>query len=228
MKKIFFQRTAVALGLAAIASVGNGMSAGAQTLAQEGTSEAIATQQSPKNQPIPGTANTSAVELSERAATTAKLDDGAVSQAEVDPGRRTRSGSSYLGVGGNIGIGGDTGIGDFGFAIFSKIGLTERFAVRPAVVFSGDTDILLPLTYEFPVQAEPFERLSFAPYVGAGLIITTSDDSNLGALLTGGVDVPISDRFTATAGLNIGFNSDTVGVGLIIGVGYNFSEGFRF
>jgi hypothetical protein len=187
-----------------------------------------------KNQPIPGTAETSASALLQQpvttpsSETTAKLDSPTVAQAELEPGRATRSGSSYIGIGGNIGIGGETALGDFGFTVFSKIGLSRRFSVRPAVVFSGDTDILLPLTFDFPIQAEPFERINLAPYAGAGVIITTNSDSNIGLLLSGGVDLPISEQFTATAGLNLGFNTDTVGVGIILGIGYNFGAGFRF
>jgi hypothetical protein len=184
--------------------------------------------------PVPGTVDTSAATLltppttNPSRTTNVKLDTPTVAQAELDPGRPTRSGSSYIGIGGNIGIGGETAIGEFGFAVFSKIGLTQRFSIRPAIVVSGDADILIPLTFDFPIQAEPFERVNFAPYVGAGAIITTSDDSTVGFLLTGGVDLPLTEQFTATAGLNLGFNTDTVGVGLIVGVGYNFGTGFRF
>lgn len=184
--------------------------------------------------PVPGTVDTSAGTLltapssNPSGATTATSNSSDVAQAEIDPGRPTRSGSSYIGIGGNVGIGGDTAIGEFGFAVFSKIGLTQRFSLRPAIVVSGDADILIPITYDFPIQAEPFERINLAPYVGAGAIITTSDDSTVGLLLTGGVDLPLSEQFTATAGLNLGFNTDTVGVGLIVGVGYNFGSGFRF
>lgn len=184
--------------------------------------------------PVPGSVDTTAATLLESTSTnqssptSAKSDTSPVAQAELDPGRSTRSGSSYIGIGGNIGIGGETAIGEFGFAVFSKIGLTQRFSVRPAIVVSGDADILIPLTYDFPIQAEPFERINLAPYVGAGAIITTSDDSTVGLLLTGGVDLPLTEQFTATAGLNLGFNTDTVGVGLIVGVGYNFGTGFRF
>lgn len=188
--------------------------------------------QSVKNQPVPGTSQTSAASLENQPvnnrATATKSDSSTVSQAELDPGRSTRSGSSYVGIGGNIGIGGDTALGDFGFAIMSKIGLTRNFSFRPAAIISGDADFLLPITFDFPIQAEPFDRISFAPYVGAGVLITTSEGSNIGALVTGGVDVPITDKFTATAGLNLGFNSDSVGVGVMLGVGYNFGAGFEF
>lgn len=200
---------------------------GVSELPARSSSEAIA-----KKQPVPGTAETSASALLDRSTTAPSSNIPAASDQkiaqELAPGRATRSGSSYLGIGGNVGIAGDTGVGGFGFSIFSKIGLTNAFSFRPAVVFSGDTDILLPITYDFTFQAEPFQRINFAPYVGAGAIITTSGDSNVGLLLTGGVDLPLTEQFTATAAFNFGFNTDTVGIGLLFGIGYNFGAGFRF
>ncbi|NJM75290.1 MAG: hypothetical protein HC852_05260 [Acaryochloridaceae cyanobacterium RU_4_10] len=52
----------------------------------------------------------------------------------VDPGRRTRSGSSYIGIGANVGGFGKTSVGSPGLMLYSKIGLTRYFSVRPAVV----------------------------------------------------------------------------------------------
>jgi hypothetical protein len=51
--------------------------------------------------------------------------------------------------------------------------------------------------------------------------ISTARDSTIGPLLTGGVDVPVSRRVTATAGVNVGF-IDRTDVGLLLGVGYNY------
>lgn len=141
---------------------------------------------------------------------------------DVDPGTATRSGSSYIGVGGNIGIGGDTGIGEGSFSVISKVGLTRNFSARPSVMFGDNTTILLPITVDFPSQNVEATRFSVAPYVGGGAVISTGDDSEVGVLLTGGIDVPINSQFTATAGVNVGFVGDT-DVGLILGVGYNFS-----
>ena len=142
--------------------------------------------------------------------------------SDVDPGTATRSGSSYIGVGGNIGIGGDTGIGEGSFSVISKVGLTRNFSARPSVMFGDNTTILLPITVDFPSQNIEATRFSIAPYVGGGAVISTGDDSEVGVLLTGGIDVPINSQFTATAGVNVGFVGDT-DVGLILGVGYNFS-----
>lgn len=142
--------------------------------------------------------------------------------SDVEPGRATRSGSSYIGVGGNIGIGGNTGIGEGSFSVISKVGLTRNFSARPSVLFGDDITVLLPVTVDFPTQNVETARLNIAPYIGGGAIISTGDSSNIGVLLTGGVDVPINSQFTATAGLNVGFVDDT-DVGVILGVGYNFS-----
>lgn len=142
--------------------------------------------------------------------------------SDVDPGRATRSGSSYIGVGGNIGIGGDTGIGEGSFSVISKVGLTRNFSARPSVLFGDNTTILLPVTVDFPTQNVETTRFNVAPYVGGGAIISTGDDSDVGVLLTGGIDVPINSQFTATAGVNVGFVDET-DVGVILGVGYNFS-----
>lgn len=187
-----------------------------------------------KNQPMPGTTETSAsVLLNQPAAsqtpansTGTRGKEQQVAQ-EVEPGRSTRSGSSYVGVGGNIGLTGDSGLGDSGFAVFSKIGLTRNFSVRPSVIFSNDTDFIIPVTFDFPIQAQPFQRINFAPYVGAGVLISTDGDSNIGLALTGGVDVPVSNQFTATAGLTAGF-ADSTSLGIMVGIGYNFGAGFRF
>ncbi len=141
----------------------------------------------------------------------------------INPGRATRSGSSYIGVGGNIGLGGETGIGEGSFSVMSKIGFTRNLSVRPSVLFGDDVTVLLPVTLDFPTENLEITRLNVAPYIGGGAIISTGDDSDVGVLLTGGIDVPINTQFTATAGVNVGFVDDDTDVGVMVGVGYNFS-----
>jgi hypothetical protein len=168
-------------------------------------------------QPVPGKVTTSAAALK-----TAPSTDVAQIPPIV-PGRATRSGSSYIGVAGNIGLGGDsTALGRGNFAVISKIGLTREFSVRPAAVIGSDTTILLPLTYDFNLKPVELTPARFAPYVGAGVAFSTSGSDAVGLLLTGGVDVPLTSDFTATAGLNAAFR-DKTDVGLLVGVGYNFS-----
>lgn len=149
--------------------------------------------------------------------------DSQVAQnVNIEPGRSTRGGSSYIGIGGNLGLGGNPALGDGAFVINSKIGLTRNVSFRPAVLFGDDTDFLLPLTYDFVIQsADPFAPIPFAPYLGGGVIISTNGDDDIGFLLTGGVDVPLSAQFVANASINVGFRNDT-DVGIILGVGYTF------
>lgn len=144
---------------------------------------------------------------------------------KVRPGRSTRSGPSYIGIGGNLGFGGDTALGDTSFAIISKIGLTSNFSVRPTVLFRDNVTVLIPVTYDFgsqnAVEVSDDFVITAAPYAGAGVAFSTGDNSRFGFLISGGVDVPLSSNFTATAGLNIGFLDGTE-VGLLLGVGYTF------
>lgn len=181
--------------------------------------------------PVPGSTETSANSLSAIAPTVTPSDrtvtqnnDPEVAQLPVDPGRATRGGSSYIGIGGNIGLSGDTALGDGNFTIISKIGLTRNIAVRPSVVLGNDATFLIPVTYDFSIrQAEALEEvLPIAPYVGAGVSIATGDNDNIGLLLTGGIDVPLNSQFTANAAVNVGI-ADETDIGLAIGVGYNFS-----
>jgi hypothetical protein len=142
----------------------------------------------------------------------------------VVPGRATRSGSSYIGIGGNIGLGdGDTALGEGSFAVFSKIGLLPTVSVRPAVLFSDDATILVPITYDFNFGAGPTDALGFsaAPYLGAGAAFSTGGGTSVDLLLTAGLDVPLNSQFTATGAVNATVTGDTA-IGIVLGIGYNF------
>ena len=188
------------------------------------TSDAVNT---PIVTPIPGTvATTSATLVSPASTQPATLPaSNTVAQSDINVGRRTRGGSSYIGVAGNIGISGDdSSLGDGNFAAVSKIGLTNAISIRPSAIFGDSTTILIPVTYDFSFrQADPFdEPLPIAPYVGVGAAIKTGDDSQTAVLVSGGIDVPLNAQFTATAAVNAGF-FDKTDIGLLVGVGYNFS-----
>ncbi|MBD3881324.1 hypothetical protein IFO70_06115 [Phormidium tenue FACHB-886] len=149
--------------------------------------------------------------------------------SDVSPGRATRSGSSYIGVGGSIGLGdGDTALGESSFSVFSKVGLTSNISARPAVLISDDPTILLPLTLDFtPFITGATEDLTseigrrVSPYLGAGVAISTGDDSTVDFLATAGLDVALTSEFTATAAVNATL-FDNPAVGLLLGVGFNF------
>ncbi|MBW4439832.1 MAG: hypothetical protein KME10_01085 [Plectolyngbya sp. WJT66-NPBG17] len=157
--------------------------------------------------------------------TTPETTPGTTPTQELAPGRATRSGSSYVGIGGNIGIGdGDISLGEGSFALLSKIGLTRNFSVRPSILFSDDIAILLPVTYDFSFGEGPTGGLGFtaAPFLGVGAAISTGRGGDVGLLLTGGIDVPLSSQFTATASVNASVTGQSA-VGVLIGVGYNFA-----
>lgn len=127
----------------------------------------------------------------------------------------------YVGLGGNIGIvdsEDESAIGDFGFTVISKVSLGPRFSVRPSFIVSEDeTSLSVPLTYNFnPIQAGD---LPLYPSAGVGADIPF--DGDVGLILNGGVDVPISRQFTLNAQTNFRI-TDEFGMGLILGVGYNF------
>ncbi|MBN3885227.1 MAG: hypothetical protein V7K64_31125 [Nostoc sp.] len=184
--------------------------------------------------PIPGTVATSSATLTSEfvqptsqttSQPTSQPSAPRVAQSDIDLGRTTRGGSSYVGVAANIGLsGGDSSLGDGNFAVVSKIGLTNSISVRPSAVFGDNTTVLVPITYDFTFKsADAFsEPLPIAPYVGVGAAYKTGDDSKFAFLASAGVDVPLTPQFTATAAINAGF-FDQTDIGLLLGVGYNFS-----
>lgn len=206
MNSIWSQRFSTLLILSTISMFGSGLSAQAQT-AQ-----------------TPSKTSTTAADLFPQPTQPAAETSTEVAQVDINPGRTTRSGSSYIGVAGNIGLGGDSALSEGSFMGISKIGLTRSVSVRPSVAIEDDPVVLVPLTYDFNLRSADAldESLAVAPYVGAGVAIETSDDAEVGFLLSGGVDVPLNNNFTATAGVNAAFLNET-DVGLMIGVGYNFT-----
>lgn len=182
--------------------------------------------------PLPGTVSTSAANLtadtepsSESEASSEQGDTTVAQELEnIEPGRPTRGGRSYVGIGGAVGLSGSTGIGQGGFLINSKIGLTRAISFRPSVIIGDSADFLLPLTYDFFLESrDPFQPVPFAPFVGGGVAFSTDDGNNVGFLITGGADFPLSRQFVGNATVNAGFFGDTTSVGISLGVGYLFS-----
>jgi|688.fasta_scaffold149041_1 hypothetical protein len=235
MSNIIVRKSFLALpSLAALVVAGSGLAANAQTVQPETiitpTSQelvsTIATDETAKLTPVPGTVATSSAMLNSSANTASEKSEPSnrVAQSDIEIGGTTRGGS-YIGVGGNIGItGNSSALGDANFTVISKIGFTKSLSIRPSVIIGDDTTILAPVTYDFSLQSgDPFaEPLAIAPYLGVGAAIKTGDNSETAFLVTGGIDVPLNNRFTATAAVNAGFFNQT-DVGVLLGVGYNFS-----
>jgi hypothetical protein len=147
-----------------------------------------------------------------------------VSQS-TDPGplafRSTRGGLSYVGIGGNFGITGDSDLGGRSLSIFSKIGLSSAFSVRPSVLFlSNFATFLIPVTYDLTPFAIGTD-FSLSPYFGGGIAVKTGSDNTFGPLFTAGVDLPLSRSFTVNVAANLSFLRRT-DLGLMVGIAYNF------
>ncbi|MBD2444892.1 hypothetical protein H6G25_17215 [Dolichospermum sp. FACHB-1091] len=199
MNNIIIRKNFLALpGLAALAILGSGISVNAQTVSEK-------------------------TQLSNQ-----------VAQADTTTGKSNQSPGSYVGIGTTIGVtGGFSALSDGNFSFISKIRFTKSLSVRPSAILGSDTTFLVPLTYDFSIKpVDPFtETVTISPYIGVGAVIktaqkstTTDDKSETAVLVTGGVDVPLGQRFTATAAVNAGFFNQT-DVGILLGVGYNF-KGF--
>lgn len=235
---------------AGIVVLGSGLTAQAETINktttasnQPSVNQETATRVS-NPVPQPGTTATASDALqphpTTKPAETKETADPQVAQVDIDPGRPTRGVSSYIAVGVNIGLDGETSLGDGNFAVTSKIGFANFLSLRPGAVIGDNVTFLIPITYDIALGSfDEFEDpVLVVPYVGAGVAISTGsdeeddntannndddddDDSDVGPLLTAGVDFPITDRFTATAAVNVAFFDDT-DVGLLLGIGYNF------
>lgn len=147
--------------------------------------------------------------------------DGASSKDE----RESQPLRNYLGIGGNIGVSGSSkGFSEGGVVVTMKTDLSERLSVRGITSFGGSIiDNTLALTANFPVKTAS-GRVQLVPYVGGGVLLRSKSnlqDLFVRGLVTGGIDVPLSSRFTATAAVNVGFIENT-DVGVQLGVAYNF------
>ena len=233
---MFLRRNLLCLfSIATLTVLATGFSATAQTTDSVQQFPDVATTENTNRTfiPVPGTVATSSTMLTAAnsvstfpSTSTQTVSNNQIAQGNINLGGSTRGGSSYIGLAGNIGLGGgESSIGDGSFAVISKVGFSKTLSLRPSALLGDDTTFLIPLTYDFSSQplGDPFsEPLPIAPYVGVGAAIKTGDNSETAVMITGGVDVPLNNRFTATAAVNAGF-FDQTDVGLMIGVGYNFS-----
>jgi hypothetical protein len=150
-------------------------------------------------------------------------------------GRRNSAKFSYTGIGGAIGLSDDrdeTNLGEGGFSILGKTGLSERLSIHSASVLGDNSVSTFALTADFPIYTEGSveERsVSLVPFVGAGIALNNlfKDDSQIGFVLTGGVDVPIAYRLTATGRVVSAFFGDSTDVAIALGIGYTYTGFFK-
>ncbi|MEL7351759.1 MAG: hypothetical protein AAF171_19810 [Cyanobacteria bacterium P01_A01_bin.116] len=127
---------------------------------------------------------------------------------------------SYIGIGGNIGLSGDeTSIGDGGFTIVTRTRIIDYLSVRGSIIFGGETTSATALTGEVPLKNGSGDIVAI-PFLGGGISIA---DSDVNPLISTGVDVPLGEDFTVTNRVNVSFGDDETDVGLLVGVGYNFT-----
>lgn len=146
-----------------------------------------------------------------------------IAQARRRTGGNVSRSSDFIGIGADFGT-----AGDISFAAISKLSLSDQIAVRPSILVGDDFAVLVPVTYGFSRFSTNVQSFQILPYAGLGASYVDGDSSSdLGLLVSAGVDVPVSRQFTANAQANYaGIFSDNDNFGVTIGVGYNFS-GFR-
>ncbi len=147
-------------------------------------------------------------------------------------GRRTSGKFSYIGVGGAIGLSGDddsSALGEGGFALLSKTAFSENLSLHNASILGNGGTSVIALTADFPIRNQETGDISIVPFVGGGLAISDlfGDDTDVGFALTGGIDVPLSYRWTATGRVAAAFLDDNTDVALLLGVGYTFTGFFK-
>jgi hypothetical protein len=132
---------------------------------------------------------------------------------------------NFIGIGGNIGVSGnETGLSGGAAALMTRKDLNDRLSIRGVTTFFGKkVDNTVALTVNFPIRSQS-KQVRFVPFVGGGVLISSDglfDDVRIRGLVTGGIDIPISRRISATTSVNVGFTDDPQ-VGVQIGIGYNF------
>jgi len=149
-----------------------------------------------------------------------------VAQRNIDPTGKSLGVGNYVGVGGHIGFTDDgTNIGRGAFMINGKYDLSPTLSVRPSILINDDVTFVIPATYNFIFQDEPFEPPTYSAFAGAGLAISTGDEDNVGLIVTGGVDWPFGPNFVANAALTGGvFIDGATDLGISFGIGYSFSN----
>lgn len=137
-----------------------------------------------------------------------------------------KAGLNYANFGGDAE--GDAGKVGLHIGAYAKLGITEKFALKPEIVFSqqgaqdkDNSDLKLNLSYiNIPVLAAITVAEGFSLEIGPQVGILTSAKSKFGD-----VDVDIKDSFNAIDfGVAAGFNYE-LPVGLNFGLRYNLGLG---
>ncbi|MDJ0692914.1 MAG: hypothetical protein QNJ49_00400 [Mastigocoleus sp. MO_167.B18] len=202
----------ISLGIAVSAVVGTSFSVLASQPYQQKSTVSTQSYQSTTNTQTSNTQTSST-----------KVSSKQVAQIFGGSQQSKRPGDNYIGLGSIIG--GDTDFVDA--AIISKVkllnlGSSKSISVRPSAVFSnGDLDVRIPATLDWTKINRDLGEFNgrVTPYAGGGVAIDSGGDADL--MLTAGVDVQLTPRFTGTAAANVLFLGETE-FDTTVGVGYNF------
>lgn len=145
---------------------------------------------------------------------------GSIALASTAHAQSAPTDYNYVGLG--VGVG-DVGNSDVGLAVNSKVTVGNNISVRPGVITDfdfedGQTAFNIPVTYDFNPVTRNGKLL---PYAGGGIAFTTGDDSDVGPLLTAGVDYRVTDQVTLNGAVNWSIYDDSQ-VNGVFGVGYTF------
>ncbi len=118
------------------------------------------------------------------------------------------------GIGGGVNFGSDLpNSGVFTGRVGYKLNETVAVSLRPSVIFgnrdtlgryNGQTSFQLPLTLDL------FHRSVVSPYLGGGIATNTYSTGQTNAMLTGGVDLNITENITLGFNVNYVFLPDGV------------------
>ncbi|MEM6255239.1 MAG: hypothetical protein AAF821_20180 [Cyanobacteria bacterium P01_D01_bin.156] len=127
--------------------------------------------------------------------------------------------SDFVGLGISVGTGdGDGALEEVGLTVISKFSVAPQLAVRPSVIINDEVGVLAPITFNFQSPVDVLNA-SLYPYVGGGIAINATED-DVAPLVSAGVDIPFSERFTLNGQSNVTL-ADDITVHFMIGLGYN-------
>lgn len=148
---------------------------------------------------------------------------GLVSTIAIAPPAQAQTAPNYNYVG--IGVAaGEVGDRDFGLAVNGKVNLGDNVSLRPGIISDldfgddGETTFLAPVTYDFNAITDNGKLF---PYLGGGVAVLTGEDSDVGPLLTAGVDYRATDNIILNGGVNWSIYDDSQ-INGVVAIGYTF------
>ena len=132
--------------------------------------------------------------------------------------------NGYIGIGSAIGLGGNTtALGTGGVPILSKLKFSDSFSLHDATILfgGGAATTMVIVTADFPIRNDAGQTM-FSPFIGGGAMLRYNQGLSISPAISGGVDIPVSKKFTGTVRVNAGFpDNRQADIGILLGIGYN-------